>query len=431
MTTDDRFGTSLSSWLREDAAHRVPDHLAETLMQTAATRQRPWWSSLERLLPMSSTTMGGRVAAPSPILLVLALGLLLAAIVGIAVVADQPGPVIPAPLASNGRIVAVDGTSIVTFAPDGSDRQVVVPNLLSDDVPTLAMSPDGTRVAFRINSPYGIQIARLDDGTLTTIPVESATAIADEYIGWSPDGTELAFGALTGRGEDLMIAAADGSSVRSLRDAIGQAAQTVWQPTYSPDGEWIAFAGNRLAATHLFVIHPDGTGLRELDLGLLSPEAGDGGGPVWSPDKAAHRLAYETFYANALHLRMFDLDTNEDTEIGAGFWPSWSPDGTRISGCCASIWSIEDALAGAATPTIVFAEFPGNCPDAQDWSGRSICSPVVFSPDGQWVVAGDIAGRDLLLTKADGTGGVTRIPATSGVRSGGFKIPLGWQPVWP
>ena len=66
MTTDDRFGTTLSSWLREDAAHRVPDHLAETLVQTAATRQRPWWSSLERLLPMSSTTMGGRLAAPNP-----------------------------------------------------------------------------------------------------------------------------------------------------------------------------------------------------------------------------------------------------------------------------------------------------------------------------------------------------------------------------
>ena len=432
MTTDDRFGTSLSSWLREDAAHRVPDHLAETLVQTAATRQRPWWSSLERLLPMSSTTMSGRMAAPTPVMLLLALGLLLAAIVGIAVVAGQPAPTIPSSPASNGRIVAVDGTSLVTFAPDGSDRQVVIPALQTDDVPTISMSPDGTRVAFRINSPsYGIQVVQLDDGTTTSIPVEDARAIGDEYIGWSPDGTELAFAVLTGRGEELIVAAADGSSVRSLRDSIGTSAQTIWQPSYSPDGEWIAFAGKRLAATHLFVIHPDGTGLRELDLGLLSPEAGDGGGPVWSPDKGTHRLAYETFYADALHLRMFDLDTNEDTEIDAGFWPSWSPDGTRISGCCASIWSIDDALAGAATPTIVFAEFPGGCPDAQDWTGRAICSPVVFSPDGQWVVAGDIAGKDLLLTKADGTGDATRIPATTGVRYAGFKIPLGWQPVWP
>ena len=35
------------------------------------------------------------------------------------------------------------------------------------------------------------------------------------------------------------------------------------------------------------------------------------------------------------------------------------------------------------------------------------------------------------MARADGTGEVTRIPATTGVRYGGFKIPLGWQPVWP
>jgi hypothetical protein len=430
MTTDDRFATSLSSWLHEDAAHRVPGHLAETLVQTAATRQRPWWSSLERLLPMSSITMGGRVAARTPILLVLALGLLLAALVGIALVAGQPTRTIPTALPSNGRIVAVDGTSLVTFAPDGSDRQVLA-ELPSADVPTISMSPDGTHVAFRINSPYGIQVVRLLDGTTTTIPVDEATAIGDEYIGWSPDGTELAFAALTGRGEELMVAAADGSSVRSLRDSVGASAQTIWQPTYSPDGEWIAFAGRRLAATHLFVIHPDGTGLRELDLGLVSPEAGDGGGPVWSPDKTAHRLAYETFAGDALHMRVFDMDTNIDHEVGAGFWPSWSPDGSRLSGCCASIWAIEDVLAGRAVATTLFAQGDGYCNDNLALSGRAICTAAVFSPDGQYVISGDIAGKDLVMARADGTGEPTRIPVATGVGYGGFRIPLAWQPVWP
>ena len=430
MTTDDRFGTSLSSWLREDAAHRVPDHLAEALVQTAATRQRPWWSSLERLLPMSSTTMGGRLAAPNPVLVILAVALLLAAIAGIAVVADRPATTFQASLASNGRIVAVDGTSLVTFAPDGSDRLVVL-DLPSDDVPTLAMSPDGTRVAYRINSPYGIQIAALDDGTRTTIPVDNARAIGDEYIGWSPDGTELAFAALTDQGDELLIAAADGSSVRSLRADIGVSARTIWQPTYSPDGEWIAFAGDRQGAMRLFVIHPDGTGLRELDLGLVSPEVGDGGGPVWSPDRGVHRLAYETFGGAELKMRVYDMDTGTDHLVGAGFWPSWSPDGSKLTGCCASVWSIDDVLAGTAIATTLFGQFPGNCPDAQDWIGRAVCSPVVFSPDGNWVVGGDIGGKDLLLARADGTGEVTRIPATSGVTYGGFKVPLAWQPVWP
>ena len=242
MTIDDRFGTSLASWLREDAAHRVPDHLAETLVQTVATRQRPWWSSLERLLPMSSTTMGGRLAAPNPVLIILALGLLLAAIVGVTLVAGRPAPALPSAAASNGRIVAVDGNALVTFAPDGTDRQVLL-DLPSADIQSLAISPDGSRVAYRFNSPYGIQVARLDDGTVTTIPVEDARAIGEEYLSWSPDGSAIAFAALIGGEDEIVIAAADGSSVRTLHDSLESIGSLLWQPTYSPDGEWIAFVG--------------------------------------------------------------------------------------------------------------------------------------------------------------------------------------------
>ena len=36
MTTDDTFGQHLDGWLHEEAGHRVPDHLDEVLVQTAA-----------------------------------------------------------------------------------------------------------------------------------------------------------------------------------------------------------------------------------------------------------------------------------------------------------------------------------------------------------------------------------------------------------
>ena len=57
MTTRDTFGRDLSRWLHEDAEHRVSDHLGEVLVRTAATRQRPWWSSPERWLPMDSVAV--------------------------------------------------------------------------------------------------------------------------------------------------------------------------------------------------------------------------------------------------------------------------------------------------------------------------------------------------------------------------------------
>ena len=55
MTTRDAFGRDLSVWLHEEGEHRVPDHLSEVLVQTVATRQRPWWTSLERWLPVELT----------------------------------------------------------------------------------------------------------------------------------------------------------------------------------------------------------------------------------------------------------------------------------------------------------------------------------------------------------------------------------------
>ena len=64
MTTNDSFDRRLSSWLERDAAGHVPDHLDEVLLHTAATRQRPWWSSPERWLPMDLTTRANAVAAP-------------------------------------------------------------------------------------------------------------------------------------------------------------------------------------------------------------------------------------------------------------------------------------------------------------------------------------------------------------------------------
>ena len=256
-------------------------------------------------------------------------------------------------------------------------------------------------------------------------------AIGDEYIGWSPDGRELVFAALIGTDEALVIAAADGSSVRMLSDGLPTLSPSFWQPTFSPDGEWIAFVGSRKGVPYreLIVVRPDGTGLRALDTAAV--EASDGGGPVWSPDRTVHRLAYETFSGDALQMRVYDMDTETDHEVGNGFWPAWSPDGSKLTGCCASVWSMDDVLAGTAIATTVFAQGDGSCGEYLHLSGQATCSAVVFSPDGQFVISGDIAGKDLVMARADGTGEVTRIPATTGVTYGGFKIPLGWQPVWP
>ena len=110
MTTRDTFGRDLSLWLREEGEHRVPDHLAEVLVRSAATRQRPWWSSLERWLHVDTVAVGRPLnLRPLAIIAVVLGALLLAALAAIWVASQRPSTF---QLASNGRIVVLDGQAL-------------------------------------------------------------------------------------------------------------------------------------------------------------------------------------------------------------------------------------------------------------------------------------------------------------------------------
>jgi Tol biopolymer transport system component len=71
---------------------------------------------------------------------------------------------------------------------------------------------------------------------------------------WSPDGKRLAY-RLEG---DLAVAYRDGSGERRIAPNMGFVYDT---PKWSPDGRWIASLRSRRP---LIVVHPDGSGLRQL-----------------------------------------------------------------------------------------------------------------------------------------------------------------------
>jgi hypothetical protein len=431
MTLDDRFGRSLSTWLTEEAEHRVPDHLAEVLVRTAATRQRPWWSSLERLLPMTTMTTG-RVLARPPVFWLALLVLATLALVGAALLVGSlrttPTPLGPA---SNGRIIVVDGSSIVSYAAGGTDRVDLLQTTAGAS--SLSMSPDGTRVAFAAPTmPPSVHVVSVADGSEIVIDVLAADVLFEEPVGWSPDGSSVTLAGIAGDREQLFVVAVDGSSVTTPIEGSFDRDLEIKQPSFSPDGEWIVFAthSKRTGFGKLHVVRADGTDLRELPVPSVVTQ--DGGGPLWSPAGDAHRIAYLTFANDELVTRVFDLDTDSDHAIGPGFWPSWAPDGSRLATCCATVVDVDDAIAGRARPITVFGQFPGNCPEAAPtWTGRAICSAVVWSPDGEWLIAGDIAGRDLLLAPVDGSVPPRRIEMESVSRFEGFMLPVAWQPVWP
>src|SRR3954464_294398 len=62
MNAHDGFDRTVADWLDEQAGHGMPAYLDEILVTTTRARQRPWWSSLERWLPMQTTLR----LAPAP-----------------------------------------------------------------------------------------------------------------------------------------------------------------------------------------------------------------------------------------------------------------------------------------------------------------------------------------------------------------------------
>ena len=182
--------------------------------------------------------------------------------------------------------------TFATFDPDGSDYFVAPIDDPALEVGCEAWSPDGTRVLCGGGNAdnsivSGLFTRRASDGgdivRLTTNPT------GDQPGDYSPDGSRIAFlrtGSTKEGNGAIFVIHSDGSGLRQL---------TPWgmagccNASWSPDGQWILFD----ARWRLFMVHPDGSGLHQV---VLKP-----GGrhfayePVWSPDGT--RIAF-SMWAN-------------------------------------------------------------------------------------------------------------------------------------
>jgi Tol biopolymer transport system component len=117
-------------------------------------------------------------------------------------------------------------TSLVVMNLDGSGRQVLEKNL--QEVQTLEWSPDGKRLAFEAESPFGVRVVDIDTRDMRSIGV-------GEYPTWSPDGTTIAYETTDG----THLVAPDGTGDRLLLQPgpAGLAIGGKW----SPDGAQLEF----------------------------------------------------------------------------------------------------------------------------------------------------------------------------------------------
>ena len=171
----------------------------------------------------------------------------------------------------------------IAFAHVGPNRsriELVHPNgtgrhtLTSGDVPT--WSPSGRELAFQAGPVGDVHLFVIGRNGSGRRQITHTSGASDTLPDWSPSGRQIVF-----------VTTAPGSSHLSVIDAHGSAApkqlaqSNLYDTTagWSPDGRWIAFArGERLKSFSLYLIHPDGSGLRRLTSGSLNVQI-----PRWRP----------------------------------------------------------------------------------------------------------------------------------------------------
>ena len=136
--------------------------------------------------------------------------------------------------------------------------------LLQGPVSPPKYSPDGTRLSF-FDTEEGV--SPIGSGALFVMGADGADpvritpwgyAFADHA--WSPDGSWIVFQRPYGQ---LYLVHPDGSALHRvpLQLSPGTGAQN---PSWSPDGRWIAFSLQRSDSAEIYMVRPDGTGLRKV-----------------------------------------------------------------------------------------------------------------------------------------------------------------------
>jgi dipeptidyl aminopeptidase/acylaminoacyl peptidase len=203
-------------------------------------------------------------------------------------------------------------------------------------------SPNGHRLAFiRSVNGQGEVYSMAADGTYAHRLTH--TRINEDSPTWSPSGRRIAFDGHSG----ITVMRSDGSDQRVLTDRGGS-------PSYSPDGQWIAFVVGRTVKRNasIWVMRRNGT--HQHRLLFLGPNGGWIGG--YSPD--ARRISFSRcgaecryFVADSGGKDVNRLPCPPDYFRGVTA-PSYSPNGHRLLGETAAVEVVTVPLH-SCSPTIV------------------------------------------------------------------------------
>jgi len=164
---------------------------------------------------------------------------------------------------------------------------------------------------------YVMQADGLDPVRLTDSPGD------DTGPSWSSDGQRIAFVSDRDGNREIYVMNADGSDPVNLT----QHPAEDWTPAWSPDGSQIAFASFRDGNWEIYLMDADGGNQRRLTRAASADYA-----PAWSP--AGDRLAFVSDRSGNLDIYLMAVDGSDlralTTDEATDQAPAWSPDGRQL-----------------------------------------------------------------------------------------------------
>jgi dipeptidyl aminopeptidase/acylaminoacyl peptidase len=393
MTTFDRFERAIPGLMTELAPARVPDYLDDMLRQTARTRQRPAWSTLERWLPM------GTLARPLPmrpfpwrtigVLLMLA-----ALIAGATLLYVGSRDRVPPPFgpARNGAIVfsTADGDIVRADPATGAVTTLIDDATEFDSAPWF--SNDGTKFAFDRQVASGSVLRSLVVASADGSGVRELSGPESEirWFEWSPSGDRMLVLRQSDRfGEVTLVDAADGALTTF------DVGLDVRAASFRPGTDQLVFS----TASAFYVVGTDGTGLRRIVLDTASLDQ-----YAISPDGTL--LAYATWVGGVAEGRIHVIEIDTGVELPIDFdpgfeytdlLPTFTPDGKAL------IVERHDQMG--YKPTILPLDGGPPVPMGPYHPSSTNGAGVTLSPDGTKAIATyRVDGTTWLLDTATGDG---------------------------
>jgi TolB protein len=190
------------------------------------------------------------------------------------------------------------------------------------------ISPDGSRLAFSALTKSGWEIMMYS--------LELSRAVSFAHFGgtnlspaWSADGSKLSFSSSRSGAPEIVVSDASGGNVQRLTTGKGPDVAPVWNR--KTDSQ-IAFVSGRTGLPQIYTMGADGTNQTRMT------DQGYAVSPNWSPNGQFLVFAWVRKYGpgdpGALDLYLMDIASKQWVQLthdgGRNDYPSWSPDGRHI-----------------------------------------------------------------------------------------------------